>query len=107
MIFNFISEKGPVPEDSLAALPEGQRAVLHEFTMASAISEHLMNLGFVPGVEVVAARCCPGGDPRIYRVDDCTEVALRRDVSRHIVVRPVESVPALELVAVSVEGAIG
>ena len=66
MIFNFISEKGPVP-----------------------------------------ARCCPGGDPRIYRVDDCTEVALRRDVSRHIVVRPVESAPALELVAASVEGAIG
>lgn len=96
MIFNFISDKNPVPADSLAALPEGHHAVVHEFKMPGPVAEHLMNLGFVPGVEVVAARCCPGGDPRIYRVDGGTEVALRREVSRNIAVR-----------ALKVKGAIG
>lgn len=42
-----------------------------------------MNLGFVPGLEVTVLRSGPGGDPRVYRVDG-TEVAMRRDVSRHI-----------------------
>jgi Fe2+ transport system protein FeoA len=96
MIFNFISDKGPIPEDSLAALPVGHQAIVHEFHMSGAIAEHLMNLGFVPGVEVVAARCCPGGDPRIYRVDGGTEVALRREVSRNISVKTMKA-----------EGAIG
>ena len=42
-----------------------------------------MNLGFVPGLEVKVLRSGPGGDPRVYRVDG-TEVAMRRDLSRHI-----------------------
>jgi ferrous iron transport protein A len=42
-----------------------------------------MNLGFVPGLEVTVARSSPGGDPRVYRVEG-TEVAMRRDLSRHI-----------------------
>ena len=42
-----------------------------------------MNLGFVPGLEVTVTRSCPGGDPRVYRVEG-TEIAMRRDLSRHI-----------------------
>ena len=42
-----------------------------------------MNLGFVPGLEVTVERSGPGGDPRVYRVEG-TEVAIRRELSRHI-----------------------
>lgn len=82
MIFNF-ADAGIA---ALADLEEGDRAVLEQLDLAPRIADHLMNLGFIPGVEVVAARCGPGGDPRVYRVDGI-EVALRRDVSSRIVVR--------------------
>ncbi|HYE24476.1 MAG TPA: FeoA family protein [Clostridia bacterium] len=88
MIFNFISDMtGTDPSHSLYELPEGTRAVVHEFRLAQHVVEHLMNLGFVPGVEIEVSRSGPGGDPRVYRVDG-TEVALRRDVSQQIEVRP-------------------
>lgn len=85
MIFNFMSD----PAQSALFLNElalGESAVVHDFSMAAHVAEHLMNLGFVPGVEVRVTRSGPGGDPRVYRVDG-TEVALRRDVSRQIEVR--------------------
>ena len=36
-----------------------------------------------PGLEVTVTRSCPGGDPRVYRVEG-TEIAMRRDLSRYI-----------------------
>ncbi len=85
MIFNFMSDLASNPL-SLHELPMGETAVVHDFRLAPHVAEHLMNLGFVPGVEVRVTRSGPGGDPRVYRVDG-TEVALRRDVSRQIDVR--------------------
>ena len=82
MIFNFTS----TGVAALADLREGQRGILEQLDLAPRVAEHLMNLGFIPGVEVVAARSGPGGDPRVYRVDGI-EVALRRDVSSRIVIR--------------------
>ncbi len=82
MIFNF-ADAGIA---ALADLEEGQSAVLEQLDLAPRVADHLMNLGFIPGVEIVAARSGPGGDPRVYRVDGI-EVALRRDVSSRIVVR--------------------
>jgi Fe2+ transport system protein FeoA len=82
MIFNF-ADAGIA---ALADLKEGQSAVLEQLDLAPRVADHLMNLGFIPGVEIVAARSGPGGDPRVYRVDGI-EVALRRDVSSRIVVR--------------------
>ena len=73
---------------ALADLPEGNTGLLDEFQLSLPIAEHLMNLGFVPGVEVTAARSGPSGDPRIYRVDG-TEVAIRSDLARRIFVRRV------------------
>ena len=61
--------------------------------MPQSIAEHLMNLGFVPGLEVRVIRSGPGGNPRVYRVDG-TEVALRRDLSRCIAVRPLHEIEA-------------
>lgn len=68
---------------ALADLAVGESAILADLKLAPAIAEHLMNLGFVPGLVVKALRSGPGGDPRVYRVDG-TEVAMRRDLSEHI-----------------------
>ena len=87
MIFNFIfgrHQKRPKRKASaLADLRVGESAILGDMELASPVAEHLMNLGFVPGLQVTVARSGPGGDPRVYRVEG-TEVALRRDLSRHI-----------------------
>lgn len=71
---------------SLSDLPANVRGILYCFQLSKAVSEHLMNLGFLPGLEVSVVGSGPGGDPRIYRVDG-SEVALRNDVSRGIMVR--------------------
>jgi ferrous iron transport protein A len=73
---------------SLTDLPEGKTGLLADFELSPAIAEHLMNLGFIPGLEVTVARSGPSGDPRVYRVDG-TEVALRGDLARRILVRKV------------------
>jgi ferrous iron transport protein A len=70
---------------SLSDLQEGGSGVLAELDLPPRVAEHLMNLGFIPGVEVTVARSGPGGDPRIYRVDGA-EIALRRELARHIAV---------------------
>ncbi len=85
MIFNFMTDTAQSAL-SLYELPLGETALVHDFNMAAHVAEHLMNLGFVPGVEVRVTRSGPGGDPRVYRVDG-TEVALRRDVSKQIEIR--------------------
>ncbi len=90
MIFNFISAPAPRRAQVLSDLKVGERAVVDRFELAPSTTEYLINLGFVPGLEVTVARSGPGGDPRIYRVDG-TEIALRRDVSRHIAIRPLPS----------------
>ena len=72
---------------ALADLPEGTSGLLDALELSPQLAEHLMNLGFIPGLEVTVARAGPGGDPRIYRVDG-TEVALRRDLACRILVRP-------------------
>jgi len=86
MIFNFIFRRKHQRNPSSGALADlrvGERAILEEFELDHPIAEHLMNLGFVPGLEVTVERSGPGGDPRVYRVEG-TEVAMRRELSRHI-----------------------
>lgn len=90
MIFKIMSELTPSHPLPLCDLADGESGVVHKFALAPHVAEHLMNLGFVPGVEVVPTRSGPGGDPRVYRVDG-TDIALRRDVSRGIEVRRAES----------------
>jgi ferrous iron transport protein A len=87
MIFNFIFRRRRRQRQqrasALADLHVGESAILSELELSPPVAEHLMNLGFVPGLEVKVLRSGPGGDPRVYRVDG-TEVAMRRDLSRHI-----------------------
>jgi len=88
MIFNFISGSCTPESAALADLAVGERGILYDFTLSHDVAEYLMNLGFVPGLEVTVANSGPGGDPRIYRVDG-TEVALRKELSKFITVLPV------------------
>lgn len=95
MIFNFMfgRKKKPTREaNALADLQVGESAIVSDIELAPSLAEHLMNLGMVPGLEVTVTRSCPGGDPRVYRVEG-TEIAMRRDLSRHIHVQLLE-VPA-------------
>jgi Fe2+ transport system protein FeoA len=46
----------------------------------------MMQLGFVPGVEVAVGASAPGGDPRIYQVDG-TEIALRNETAAALKLR--------------------
>ncbi len=87
MIFNFIKRPHRTTPATLADLHVGERAILGDIELEPATADHLMNLGLVPGVEVMVAHSGPGGDPRIYRVEG-TEVALRGELSRCIAVEP-------------------
>jgi ferrous iron transport protein A len=72
---------------SLDDLAPGEGAVIARIELPEADATRLMELGFLPGARIVAARSAPGGDPRVFRVDG-TEFALRRDTARRLLVEP-------------------
>jgi ferrous iron transport protein A len=73
------------PPVSLDDLAPGESGVLARIELPEADATRLMELGFLPGANIVAARSAPGGDPRVFRVDG-TEFALRRDTARRLLV---------------------
>lgn len=83
MIFNFAQKRASDSASSLFDLEEGTTAILSYIDLPEHVADQLMNLGFVPGLEVKVTRSGPGGDPRIYRVDG-TEIALRRDLAQQM-----------------------
>lgn len=72
---------------TLADLQENHEALVERLDLPDDLAGRLMELGFVPGHPVAAARSAPGGDPRVFRVDGA-EVALRRETARHIYIQP-------------------
>ncbi|MBE0659384.1 MAG: ferrous iron transport protein A [Bryobacteraceae bacterium] len=73
---------------TLADLDENSEALVERIDLAADLADRLMELGFVPGHHVAVGRSAPGGDPRVFRVDG-GEIALRRETSSCIFVRPV------------------
>ena len=71
---------------TLADLPMGQRCILDRLDLPEDIARRLMELGFLPGNEVVPARRAPGRGPRIFRVDG-SEVALRHETAARVYIR--------------------
>jgi len=71
---------------SLVDLPTGQEGVLDRLDLPDDVARRLMELGFLPGSTVVAARSAPGGDPKVFQVDG-SEIALRRETARHLHLR--------------------
>jgi ferrous iron transport protein A len=67
----------------LTDLHEGEKAVLDRLDLPDDTARRLMELGFLPGTIIEAARCAPGGDPRVFRVDG-SEIALRNDTAARL-----------------------
>ena len=74
------------PSRRLADLREGEAAILEHIDLPTDFATRLMELGFLPGMTVTAARCAPGGDPRVFRVDG-SEIALRRETAAQLLVK--------------------
>jgi ferrous iron transport protein A len=67
-------------------LPEGERGVIESIELSGDAGRRLMELGFLPGSTVTAARSAPGGDPLVFRVDGA-EIALRRETAAFLRLR--------------------
>ncbi|MBC7928061.1 MAG: ferrous iron transport protein A [Bryobacteraceae bacterium] len=74
------------PLTNLAELRQGDCAVIEAIDLPQDMAFRLMELGFVPGAPVEAARSAPGGGPRVFRIDG-TEIALRRETADRVMVR--------------------
>jgi Fe2+ transport system protein FeoA len=85
MNFNFVETAQESVLETLADLEEGESAVLTALRLPPHTAEHLMWLGFVPGVEIAAGKSGPGGDPRVYTVSG-SAFALRRATARQMLI---------------------
>jgi ferrous iron transport protein A len=72
---------------TLADLQMGERGILDRLELPEDLARRLMELGFLPGHEIIPARRAPGGGPRVFRVDG-SEVALRNETAEHLFLRP-------------------
>lgn len=79
----------------LSEMSVGESGVLVALDLPESVQNHLMHMGFVPGVEVKALRRAPAGDPTVYAIDGM-EIALRHETAEAIRVRPVDPVAATE-----------
>jgi ferrous iron transport protein A len=71
---------------ALGDLHEGEHGILERLDLPRDVAKRLMELGFLPGSRITAARSAPGGDPRVFRVDG-SEIALRRETAMHLKLR--------------------
>ncbi|MFN0101035.1 MAG: ferrous iron transport protein A [Bryobacteraceae bacterium] len=90
LTFNkMIAAPDETPADTRSSLVDlrcGQAAILESLDVSEDLGRRLMELGFFPGGDIVAAGCAPGGDPRVYRVDG-SEIALRTETARLLKLR--------------------
>jgi ferrous iron transport protein A len=75
---------------TLVDLRRGDAAILNHIDLPVEDARRLMELGFLPGIQIVAGRSAPGGDPRVFQVDG-SEIAMRRETARRLKVRFVEA----------------
>jgi ferrous iron transport protein A len=85
-----VAESGDAQVLTLAQLRVGERGILDRLDLPEDLARRLMELGFLPGHEVVPARMAPGGGPRVFRVDG-SEVALRHDTATKLLVHRASS----------------
>jgi Fe2+ transport system protein FeoA len=74
---------------ALSDLAEGKWGVIESLNLEPEVQNQLMHMGFMPEAPVGALRRAPAGDPTVYSIDG-SEVALRRETARHILVIPGE-----------------
>ena len=71
---------------SLVDLRQGDAAILDGIDLPAEDARRLMELGFVPGMQITVGRSAPGGDPQVFQVDG-SEIALRRETASRLKVR--------------------
>ena len=71
---------------NLMELKHGESGILDRLDLPEDDARRLMELGFLPGHAVTPGHSAPGGDPRVFRVDG-SEVALRRETARRLILR--------------------
>ena len=71
---------------NLMDLKQGETGILDCLELPADDARRLMELGFLPGMEVTAGFSAPGGDPRVFQVDG-SEFALRSDTARRLKIR--------------------
>src|ERR1700686_5529311 len=71
---------------NLMELKRGESGILDRLDLPEDDARRLMELGFLPGHAITPGHSAPGGDPRVFRVDG-SEVALRRDTARKLILR--------------------
>ena len=76
----------PAGARNLTELKRGESGVIDRIDLPAADAQRLMEMGFLPGHSVVPSHAAPGGDPRVFRVDG-SEVALRRETARRLLIR--------------------
>lgn len=83
-------ERGNPPARNLTQLHRGESGIIERIDLPEDDARRLMEMGFLPGHSVTPAHAAPGGDPRVFRVDG-SEVALRRETARHLILRTGDS----------------
>jgi ferrous iron transport protein A len=78
--------KPPQIVRNLTDLKRGEHGVLDRIDLPEEEARRLMEIGFLPGHTITPSHAAPGGDPRVFRVDG-TEVALRRETARKLILR--------------------
>lgn len=76
----------PKAATTVMELRRGEHGVLERIDLPEDDARRLMEMGFLPGHIVTPAHSAPGGDPRVFRVDG-SEVALRRETARKLILR--------------------
>ena len=71
---------------NLMDLKQGETGTLDCLELPSDDARRLMELGFLPGMQITAGFSAPGGDPRVFQVDG-SEFALRSDTARRLKIR--------------------
>ena len=75
----------PAPA-TLLSLRVGEEGILDRINLPPDDAQRLMELGFLPGAAISAARGSPLGHTRVFRVDG-SEVALRRETAACLILR--------------------
>jgi ferrous iron transport protein A len=71
---------------NLMELKPGESGILDRLELPEDDARRLMEMGFLPGHVITPGHSAPGGDPRVFRVDG-SEVALRRETARKLILR--------------------
>ena len=86
----------PDNQVALSDLELGAVAVIDKICLTPAAQGLLMSFGFLPGADVRLLRRAPHGDPSVYSIDG-SEVALRRETARHILISRIQPPQEREL----------